>query len=97
VADDPTLNEVCAALRADYRDRPANTPEYVRGYPGGKRVRPLEIWIPTLSTWVRADGRSYNGDLGRHYVYPGWLGRLRIRLAVRAWEDETGAFWEGDA
>lgn len=92
-----TVGELCRELRKPWKAHDYDQPQYVRGYPGGHRVKPLEIWLPSLSTWLRADGFSYNGDYGRPYVYPGLLQRWRIRRAVDAWSDQTGAFWEGDA
>lgn len=44
-----------------------------------------ELWIDKLGVWVRFDGFSYSGDLGRGYAYPGRWDRWRLRRAIRRW------------
>lgn len=75
----PDAFAVARAIESD----PAHC-AFVRQMPSGKLVEPREVWVESLSVWVRADGWSICGDMGRGYRYPGIIGRIRIRRALRA-------------
>ena len=54
--------------------------------PGGKPTG--ELWIEMLGIWLRLHDWSYLGDRGRGRIYPGFFGRLRIRLAYTSVKDQ---------
>jgi hypothetical protein len=59
----------------------------------GELVDPPEIFIKSISAWVRGDGSRVSFDISRNFrmVRPTLYWRWRLRRAIRKWNAQCSA------